>query len=241
MGESFHPGGIDLTLELAGALGLDAASRVLDVACGKGTSAFAIAEQFGCYVTGVDLSAANVAEANVESEERGLSTRVTFALGDAEELGFPSRSFDAILCECALCTFPEKGRAASEFARILRPGGKAGISDLTRTASPLPELDGLLAWIACIADAQPLESYANLLENAGLTIVLRTPRNDALQRMVEQIRGKLFLADVLAGLGKLKLSGLDIENAKHFADAAAKAVRDDKLGYALLVAEKPAM
>ena len=39
-----------------------------------------------------------------------------------------------MICECAFCTFPDKRAAASEFARVLKPGGKVGLSDLTRAA-----------------------------------------------------------------------------------------------------------
>ena len=53
------------------------------------------------------------------------------------------------------CTFPNKQTAAGEFSRVLKPGGRLGLSDLTRTAGLLPELDGLLSWIACIGDARP--------------------------------------------------------------------------------------
>ena len=56
LGESFHPGGIALTERLGQLLGLTAASRVLDAASGKGTSAVVLAQRFGCTVIGVDLS-----------------------------------------------------------------------------------------------------------------------------------------------------------------------------------------
>jgi len=78
LGDSFHPGGIDLTLDLAGRLCLSIDSHVLDVASGRGTSAMAVAERFGCRVTGIDLSAANVADAGAAALERGLADRVTF-------------------------------------------------------------------------------------------------------------------------------------------------------------------
>lgn len=237
LGDSFHPGGTELTLELAGMLHLDAASSVLDVAAGKGTSAFAVAERFGCRVVGIDLSVANVADANAGSEKRGLAERVTFTLGDAESLPFAPAIFDAILCECAFCTFPGKAKAAAEFARVLRPGGRVGMSDLTRSAGPLPELRGLLAWIACIGDAQPLERYAAWLRGAGFTIAAGIERDECLRTMVEQIRGKLLFAEVMIGLKKLQLPGLDIEVAKRFAAAASAAVREKKLGYALVVGE----
>lgn len=239
LGDSFHPGGVELTIELAGMLNLTPGSIVLDVASGKGTSAFAVAERFRCRVIGVDLSEANVAEANTEALKRGLSDGVQFLLADAEELPFEPASFDAILCECAFCTFPNKTKAASEFARVLRAGGRVGISDLTRVPDPLPELDGLLAWIACIGDAQPLESYAAWLVGAGLAVVASGDRSQCLQQMVQQIQGKLLLADIMIGLKKLDLPGLDIKQAKEFAAVAKNAIGNNKLGYALLVAQKP--
>ena len=129
---------------------------MLDVAAGKGTSALFLAETTGCRVVGIDLSAQNIERATAEAAARGLGEHVTFRLGDAEGLPFDSETFDSVLCECAFCTFPSKQRAAAEFYRVLKPGGQVGISDLTRTRMPLPDLDGLLAWIACIGDAQPL-------------------------------------------------------------------------------------
>jgi arsenite methyltransferase len=192
LGESFHPGGVDLTLELGGLLALTADSRVLDVAAGRGTSALALAERFGCRVTGVDLSAANVAEANARAAAHGFAERVTFLAADAERLPFDPASFDAIVCECAFCTFPDKARAAAEFARVLCPQGRVGISDLTRSAARLPDLDGLLAWVACIGDAQPLNRYADWLRGAGFAVTTAAPRDECLRSMVSSIRGRLF-------------------------------------------------
>lgn len=238
LGESFHPGGIALTMELAGMLRLDAESRVLDIACGKGTSAFSVAERFGCNVVGIDLSEANVAQSRAGAVARDLSHRVTFQLADAEMLPFESESFDALLCECAFCTFPGKAKAAAEFWRVLRPGGRVGISDLTRV-EPLPDLDGLLSWIACIGDAQPLEKYAATLVSAGLEIAASAVRDHCLMEMAEQIRTRLFLAEAMVGLKKLELPGFDIQQAKEFARAAQQAVKDRRLGYALIVGERP--
>jgi arsenite methyltransferase len=238
LGDSFHPGGIELTLELAGMLRLDAGAALLDVACGKGTSALAVAERFGCRTTGVDLSAANVAEANDEAARRGLADRVRFIVGDAEVLPFAAASFDALLCECAFCTFPDKARASAEFARVVRPGGRVGMSDLTRAPGASSELDGLLAWIACVGDAQPLASYADWLIAAQFSVAAAVRRDDCLQRMVDTVRGRILLADVMIGLKKLRLPGFDAQQAKRFAGAAERAVKARELGYALLVAER---
>jgi arsenite methyltransferase len=239
LGDSFHPGGAELTGELASHLKLTAGSVVLDVASGKGTSAFLLAEKLGCRVIGVDLSEDNIEQSRNEASSRKLNSLVSFQLADAERLPFADASVDAVLCECAFCTFPDKRTAAQEFARVLKPAGRVGISDLTRTAASLPGLDGLLAWIACIGDAQPLDSYSNWLTSAGFSLILAEQHNACLQQMVRQIRGKLLLAEVLKGLKKLDLPGLDLERAKDFARAADAAIQSEQLGYGILVGQAP--
>jgi ubiquinone/menaquinone biosynthesis C-methylase UbiE len=154
-------------------------------------------------------------------------------------LPFDAESFDAILCECAFCTFPDKRTAAAEFFRVLKSGGRVGISDLTRTPAALPELDGLVAWIACIGDARPLERYAQWLAEAGLSISVAQQRDHHLRNMVESIRARLLIADVMRGLGKLDIPGLDIAQANRFARAASAAIHAGQLGYGVLVACKP--
>ena len=238
LGDSFHPGGLRLTEELASLLALSPAASVLDVASGKGTTAFFLAERFGCRVTGIDLSEQNILDARNEASVRGLSQLVNFQLADAEALPFEAGMFETILCECAFCTFPSKKTAASEFNRVLKPGGRVGISDITRDGSPLPDLDGLLAWIACIGDAQPLESYARWLSEAGLRPSRAEPLNHYLQEMVQGIRSKILVAEIMIGLKKLDLPGLDLSDAKAFSKAAQDAIAANRLGYAIIVAVK---
>ena len=132
LGDSFHPGGLKLTSRLGELLKLDPHARVLDVACGQGVSAIHIADAFGCEVVGIDYSNENVARANQSARKRGVYERVRFERGDSERLFFDDRSFDAIICECAFCTFPDKAAAAREFIRVLKQDGRVGLSDMSR-------------------------------------------------------------------------------------------------------------
>jgi arsenite methyltransferase len=239
LGDSFHPGGTELTGRLGMLLGLTRECHVLDVASGRGTSAFHLADSFGCKVTGVDLSEENVRLATAEAARRGLADRVSFEPGDAERLPFDGGTFDAIVCECAFCTFPSKPIAAREFSRVLKPSGQVGLSDLTRTVKNIPDLEGLLSWIACIGDALSVERYTTIFEEAGFEIQSVEDHGEALREMVREVQAKLLGAEIMAGLKKINLPGVDFATGKQFAQAAMQATRDGALGYAVFSARKP--
>jgi arsenite methyltransferase len=238
LGDSFHPGGLKLTERLGGLLRLGEHSYVLDVASGRGASALFLAEKFGCTIIGLDYGKQNVEIANAAAAQRGLSSRVRFEQADAEEIPFADASFDAVICECAFCTFPDKAKAASEFARVLRPGGMVGISDLTRSAGLPKELKSLLAWISCIADAQPIQNYVDWFSSAGLVPQTTESHDEALREMVRQVQATLLGAEVLVGLKKADLGGIDLTSAKQMASTASDVVQRGHLGYALITAER---
>ena len=238
LGDSFHPGGVKLTEKLGVLLNLTPQSRVLDIASGQGTSALFLAERFGCQVLGIDYSGLNVEQANAAAEAKDMATRVGFREGDAERLPVADSSFDAIICECAFCTFPDKSAAACEFARVLNRGGGIGLSDLTRGPVLPRELDGLLAWIACIADAQPVDSYIQYLSAAGFRVEHTERHDEALLEMVNQVRMKLLGAEIMVGLKKLAMPDVDLSTAKQMAQAALAAVQQGALGYAIICGAK---
>src|SRR5665213_1735017 len=200
LGDSFHPGGQRLTARLGEQLGLGPGVRVLDVASGKGESAIFLARQFGCQVAGVDFGAQNVREANYNAATAQVTHLVSFIEGDAERLNLSDADFDAVICECAFCTFPDKCAAASEFARILRPEGRLGMSDLTRQGALARDLEGLLAWIACIAAARPVEEYAGYLEEAGFDVATIESHNNALAETAHDVQGRLLGIEIMVKL-----------------------------------------
>jgi arsenite methyltransferase len=240
LGDSFHPGGIALTERLGALLDLKPGKRVLDVAAGQGTSALFLAQRFGCEVLGVDYGGEAMRKATEAAEAAGLTQLVHFQQGDAEHLSIADDSFDAVICECAFCTFPNKREAANGFMRVLRPGGQVGLSDLTRSGAVPDELQGLFAWIACIADAQPLDQYVHYLQGAGLTVELTEPHHEALSQMVQEIRTRLLGTELLMKLKKIDLPAVDFDQAKAVARAAAEAVKMGTFGYAMVLATKPA-
>ncbi|HUP68646.1 MAG TPA: methyltransferase domain-containing protein [Acidimicrobiales bacterium] len=236
LGDSYHPGGLELTRRLGRSLNLRRGERVLDVASGPGTTAFLLAADFGVNVEGVDLGDQAVAKANARSAAEGMADQVHFSVGDAERLPLEDASVDAIVCECAFCTFPDKPTAAEEMARVLRPGGRLGITDVVLDPSRLhAELQTLAGWVACLADARPLDEYAELLAAAGLRVTLTESHDAALAKMIDQIDARLMAFRMTSAPA---LAGVDFDVARQRTALAAEAVRDGIAGYALLVAEK---
>src|SRR5260370_2300748 len=236
LGDSFHPGGLKQTEHLRTLLHSGPQERVLDVAAGQGRSAIALAQRVGCQVLGIEYGTEAVKNATEAAREVGVTHLVTFQQGDAERLPVYEGTFDAVICECAFCTFPDKATAASEFLRVLKPGGQVGLSDLTRTGDVPAALQGLLAWIACIADAQPVSSYTRYLAEAGVTVDLIEGHDEALREMVRQIPGKLLGGELLIGLKNLDLPGsLDFDHATSLAKAAATAIQMSQFGYAVII------
>lgn len=234
LGESYHPGGLTLTRRLAEALDLRPGQLVLDVACGPGATACLLADEFGAEVEGIDLGGSSLARARALAAERNLDGRVRFRLGDAERLPFDDGVFDAVVCECAFCTFPDKPTAAAEFARVLRPGGRVGITDVTLDPARLdPELTTLAGHIACIADARPAAGYAELLAAAGLAVAVSEPHDEALATMIDQIEARLR---TLALLGTSAIA-VDLDAVLGYTTAARRAVAEGVAGYHLIVAD----
>ncbi len=240
LGESFHPGGVALTKHLGEVLRLGPDDRVLDVASGRGASAIQLAQSFGCQVVGVDLGVSNLKAAREAAEKAGVSHLVSFEEGDAERLPFGEGLFDAVISECAFCTFPDKPTAAAEMYRILKPGGRMGLTDMTVNVEELPEdLNGLLSWVACIADARPAAVYRQILEKSGFRDFVEQDQSAALVALAEQVRGKLVAADMIVKIKKLDLNGLNLDEGKRMAKRAAEVIRQGQAGYCLLAAVKP--
>jgi SAM-dependent methyltransferase len=238
LGDSYHPGGAELTRTLAEALGLRSGQRVADIASGPGATARVLAGEYDVTVDGIDISESTVNSAQAAATAAGLGEQVRFHHGDAEELPLPDNTFDALVCECALCTFPDKNAAARQFARILRPGGLAGITDVTITEAGLPpELTSLTAWVACVADARTLTDYTDILAGAGLHVRHSESHDDSLLKMIDRIAARITALRIAAPK-LLADNGVVPEAVLAYTRRVTDAVKAGHIGYTLITAEK---
>lgn len=126
-----HPRFVAMMDDYLDAMAIDEVREVLDLGCGTGIVARAIAKRadFSGRVIGVDLSTYLVEVASRLSTEEGLADSVRFEAGDTQSLGFESDSFDAIVAHTLMSHVPDPDAVLGEAARLVRPGGAIGVFD----------------------------------------------------------------------------------------------------------------
>lgn len=128
--DEFHIRGRAATLELAQAAGLRSTMRVLDVGSGIGGTSRCLAKEFGCRVTGIDLTDEYCQVASMLTEKVGLDGLIDYQQGDATDLPFEDNQFDVVWIEHVGMNIPDKRRLYGEMHRVLRPGGTLAIHDV---------------------------------------------------------------------------------------------------------------
>jgi demethylmenaquinone methyltransferase/2-methoxy-6-polyprenyl-1,4-benzoquinol methylase len=113
-------------------LGLEAGHRVLDLATGTADLPLEILRQApGCTVTGLDPSAGMLEVGREKVAAAGLEGQVTLVEGDAQALPFEAGSFERITMAFGIRNVPDRALALREMVRVLTPGGRAGILELS--------------------------------------------------------------------------------------------------------------
>jgi arsenite methyltransferase len=146
--------------------------RVLDLGSGSGMDTFvaALAVGSGGRVVGIDLTDAQLAKAE-RLRSQAVFGWVDFTSGRIEELPYADSEFDVVISNGVINLSPEKNRAFSEAARVLRPGGRLAVADIV-TERPLTEaiVCNSDLWASCIGGAAQEAAYQEAIAAAGFVI-----------------------------------------------------------------------
>jgi 2-polyprenyl-3-methyl-5-hydroxy-6-metoxy-1,4-benzoquinol methylase len=213
--------------------------HVLDVACGSGGPSLSLVEQTGCRLTGIDIEAAGIWQAEREAAVRGLTGRVGFATADCDRrLPFTDESFDVVVCIDALLHIKDRFAALTDWARLLRQGGRLILADaavLTGTVS-IDDLNTRASQGTFLLAPPGLNERA--IEEAGF--VLQNVENKT-QRVAE-IASRWHSARARYVDELLKQESLEwFEQRQRFLAMTAELAASGRLSRFFYVAEKRAM
>ena len=154
--------------------GLRPGDEVLDIGCGGGIDTVLAAQAVRPTgrVVGLDLLPEMCERARVAAEAAGVGAWCEFRVGQMEAIPLGNASIDVVISNGVINLSPRKSRALAEIARVLRPGGRLCVSDLT-VEDDLPSeiLTSESAWAGCISGALSEEVFTKKLANAGFVDV----------------------------------------------------------------------
>jgi SAM-dependent methyltransferase len=145
---------------------------VLDLGSGAGLDVLLSARRVGPKgrVFGLDMTDEMLVRA-LENKARSGATNVEFLKGYIEEIPLPAASVDVVISNCVINLSPDKPRVFAEMHRVIRPGGRIGITDVvSNRAIGTSADDGAFdveSWSACIAGALTRDEYRKALVEAG--------------------------------------------------------------------------
>jgi SAM-dependent methyltransferase len=164
---------------------LSEGDRVLDLGSGGGIDVLLSAKRVGLtgFVYGLDMTDEMLDLARRNAADAG-ATNVEFLKGFIEEIPLAKDELDVVISNCVINLSVDKPAVFAEIHRVLRPGGRIGLSDIVAQDRLTPsERAERGDWVGCIAGALSYQEYREGLESAGFQQVTLTPTHAVAEGM----------------------------------------------------------
>lgn len=168
--DEFHTAGRATTLMALERTPLQSGMHVLDLGCGIGGTARCLAKEYGCRVSGIDLTPEYIEVARILTERMGLSDACDFHLGSANDLPFSDSSFDAAVSFHVAMNIEDRSSLYSEASRVLPAGAPLCMFDVMK--GPTSGMRYPVPWAETEATSflKSREETSELLRDAGFHI-----------------------------------------------------------------------
>ncbi len=224
MMEDFHSLGRLATAGLVKLAEVTAEDRVLDAGTGIGGTARMLAHEIGCTVTAIDLTQEYCETATWLNESTGLAGRIAVLHADVTELPFEDRSFDVVISQHVQMNVADKPRLYAEAHRVLAPGGRLALWDIT--AGPEHPIVFPVPW----ADTPELshlvtpEALREITESAGFDVAVWNDLTEpAAEAMTQIVSGELPPLGIQVFVPEIRTKGRNI--AVNFAENRARVIQ----------------
>jgi arsenite methyltransferase len=148
---------------------LEPGQVVLDLGSGAGLDVLLSARRVapGGHAYGVDMTDEMLQLAARNLDRAGV-TNATFLKGTIENVPLPDGSVDVVISNCVINLAEDKGAVINEAFRVLKPGGRLAVADMVELETLSPEMKKRLdSWAGCISGTIPVDTYRDLLLEAG--------------------------------------------------------------------------
>jgi cyclopropane fatty-acyl-phospholipid synthase-like methyltransferase len=233
-----------LTDRMAVAAKIEPGAEVLDVGCGTGAPACALALGHGARVTGITTSEVGVQAATARAAEAGVSGLARFEVRDGTANGYPDESFDRVWALESTHLMTPRRRVIAECARVLRPGGTFALCDIVlRRPLAFSEVRArrepltLLRQVFGDAKMEQLSTYVGLAEEHGLVVDVAEDLTAATRPTFDRWRQA---ADANRAQVVDLLDQTEWQRFVDSCDVLEGFWDDGTLGYGLLAAHRPA-
>ncbi len=187
-----HPGSLKATDELAKMCCINRNIKVLDIACGKGTSSYYFAKNFGCEVVGIDIDENFINQAKKLAAKKKMEDKLTFKVANAESLPFSNNEFDVSILQSVLPFVSDKKKAIKEAIRVTKLGGYIGFLEISWQKQPPKEF----------FEKNIQEIYAERMKNVQTYDDCRNLIFNNLN--LEEVETKIYGWELGRGLGRMK-------------------------------------
>ncbi|MBI1384055.1 MAG: methyltransferase domain-containing protein [Rhizobiales bacterium] len=233
--DEFHTAGRIATLQALAEMPLADGMHLLDAGCGIGGTARCLAIEYGCRVTGVDLTPEFIETARLLSSRMAGGERCSFQVASVLNLPFAAGAFDGAVTMHVAMNVPDRARFYSELARVVRPGGPLCVFDVMK--GPGPGMRYPVPWAETEATSflfSRNETVA-LLAAAGFRLASENNMRDFAIGFFREVFAKAAAADGPPPLGLHLLTGA---NAREKFTNYAAALDAHQIEPVILVAER---